>query len=203
MPRRPRIHLAGHPLHIVQRGHNREACIFAEDDYHAYRRWLGEARKESACLLQACPQMTNHAHLPTPPLARESVFRFVISLDRRYVPHIGKTYRRAGASWDSRNKSSLVQEGALLLTSHPCSALGGTESLRLAAYRPRFLLELDADAIGDIRMAPHHGQLPRDSRFLASIERATGQRREVKPCGRSRKTTAAAVGEKEPLSLIT
>ena len=29
MPRRPRVHLDGVPLHIVQRGHNREPCFFA------------------------------------------------------------------------------------------------------------------------------------------------------------------------------
>lgn len=41
MPRRPRIHLDGVPLHIVQRGHNREPCFFAEEDYHAYRLLAG------------------------------------------------------------------------------------------------------------------------------------------------------------------
>ena len=35
MPRRPRIHLDNVPLHIVQRGHNREPCFFGEDDYLA------------------------------------------------------------------------------------------------------------------------------------------------------------------------
>lgn len=29
MPRHPRIHLAGIPLHLVQRGINREPCFFA------------------------------------------------------------------------------------------------------------------------------------------------------------------------------
>jgi hypothetical protein len=33
MPRRTRVHLDGVPLHIVQRGHNREPCFFAEEDY--------------------------------------------------------------------------------------------------------------------------------------------------------------------------
>jgi putative transposase len=47
MPRRPRIHLAGVPLHSVQRGHNREAYCFGEEDSLAYRRRLGEALKES------------------------------------------------------------------------------------------------------------------------------------------------------------
>ena len=33
MPRRPRILLPDYPLHIVQRGINREPCFFAEEDY--------------------------------------------------------------------------------------------------------------------------------------------------------------------------
>jgi REP element-mobilizing transposase RayT len=43
MPRRPRIHLDGVPLHIVQRGHNREPCFFGEEDFQSYLYWLGEA----------------------------------------------------------------------------------------------------------------------------------------------------------------
>ena len=38
-------------------------------------------------------------------------------------------------------------------------------------FRP----ELDADAIGDIRMALDQGQVLGDSHFLADIERATGE----------------------------
>jgi len=43
MPRRPRVHLDQVPLHIVQRGHNREPCFFAEADYFTYLHWLGES----------------------------------------------------------------------------------------------------------------------------------------------------------------
>jgi putative transposase len=53
MPRRPRIHLPGLPLHVVQRGHNRDAGFFAEEDYLAYREWLGEACKATGCALRA------------------------------------------------------------------------------------------------------------------------------------------------------
>jgi putative transposase len=68
MPRCPRIHLAGVPLHSVQRGHNRDACFFGEDDYLAYRHWLGEALKESGCALHASVLMTHPVHwLLTPP----------------------------------------------------------------------------------------------------------------------------------------
>jgi putative transposase len=43
MPRRPRIHLDGVPLYIVQRRHNREPSFFAEEDYNSYLNWLDEA----------------------------------------------------------------------------------------------------------------------------------------------------------------
>ncbi len=36
MPRRLRLKLAGVPFHIIQRGHNRAACFFAEADYARY-----------------------------------------------------------------------------------------------------------------------------------------------------------------------
>ena len=44
MPRRSRIHLDGVPLHIVQRGHNREPCFFAEDDYSGYSTLMPASR---------------------------------------------------------------------------------------------------------------------------------------------------------------
>ncbi len=52
MPRRPRIQLDRVPLHIVQRGHNREACFFGEDDYNSYLHWLAEALADSDCELK-------------------------------------------------------------------------------------------------------------------------------------------------------
>lgn len=43
MPGRTRIHIDGSPLHIVQRGHNRTACFFDDQDRLAYLGWLHEA----------------------------------------------------------------------------------------------------------------------------------------------------------------
>ena len=36
----------------MQRGRNREACFFAEEDYLAYRYWIGEALRETECRLR-------------------------------------------------------------------------------------------------------------------------------------------------------
>lgn len=116
MPRRRRVHLPDMPLHIVQRGHNRDACFFSEDDYVSYRHWLGEALKETGCALHAYVLMTNHVHLLLTPPSGEAVSRFIMALGRRYVQYINKTYRRTGTLWDSRYKSSLIQADAYLLT---------------------------------------------------------------------------------------
>ncbi len=237
MPRRPRLHLADIPLHIVQRGHNRDACFFGEEDYLAYRHWLGEALVGTGCRLHAFVQMTNHVHLLLTPPEPGAVGRLMVSLGRRYVGYINKTYRRTGTLWDSRYKSSLVQADDYLLpcqryielnpvragmvddpahyrwSSYRANGLGQADPLltphavyagldavaadRLAAYRALFRPELDHDAIADIRLALDQGQPLGNSRFLDSIEQATGQRREVRPRGRPRKPVVETTGSQE------
>ncbi len=115
MPRRPRVHLDAVPLHIVQRGHNREPCFFAEDDYLSYRHWLDNALTDSGCVLHAYALMTNHVHLLVTPSKAEAVPKLLISLGRRYVQYINRQYRRTGTLWDSRYKSSLVEPESYLL----------------------------------------------------------------------------------------
>lgn len=115
MPRRPRVHLDKVPLHIVQRGHNRDACFYAEEDYHTYLHWLGIALKEADCQLHAYALMTNHVHLLITPRKAEAVPRLMISLGRRYVQYINTAYRMTGTLWDGRYKSSLIQAETYLL----------------------------------------------------------------------------------------
>jgi putative transposase len=71
----------------------------------------------------------------------------------------------------------------------------------LPAYRALFRPELESEAIGDIRMALDQGQPLGDSRFIDSIERAAGQRREARPRGRPRKVEFDAAGVQEQLGL--
>lgn len=115
MPRRPRLHLADYPHHIVQRGHNRTACFLAEDDYQIYRHWLGEALTQTGAALHAYVLMTNHVHLLVTPKRAEDIPRLVMAIGRRYVQTINTTYRRTGTLWDSRYKSSLIQTDTYLL----------------------------------------------------------------------------------------
>ena len=110
MPRRPRIQLNGVPLHIVQRGHNREPCFFSEEDYTSYLHWLGEALGDNECQLHAYALMTNHVHLLLTPKKAEAVPKLIMSLGWRYVQYINRTYKRTGTLWDSRYKSSIIQK---------------------------------------------------------------------------------------------
>jgi putative transposase len=116
MPRRPRIHLDGVPLHIVQRGHNRAPCFFTDEDYHTYLHWLHEALGESSCALHAYVLMTNHVHWLVTPKHAATVPKLLISLGRRYVQYINRAYARTGTLWDSRYKSSIVQAETYLLS---------------------------------------------------------------------------------------
>ncbi|CAN5708488.1 transposase [soil metagenome] len=116
MPRHPRVHLDGIPLHIVQRGHNREPCFFGEEDYFTYQHWLGEALKKTSCSLHAYALMTNHVHLLLTPMRAAAVPKLIISLGRRYVQYINRQYRRTGTLWESRYKSSLIEAKTYLLT---------------------------------------------------------------------------------------
>lgn len=116
MPRRRRIHLDGVPLHIVQRGHNREACFFADEDYQSYLHWLGEALLREQVQLHAYALMTNHVHLLVTPARGESIPRLIMSLERRYVQYINQSHRRTGTLLDTRCKSSLIEADTYLLS---------------------------------------------------------------------------------------
>src|SRR5258706_1181985 len=116
MPRRPRVHLDGIPLQIVQRGHNREPCFFGEEAWLSYVDWLKGAVVENQGALHAYGLMTNHVHLLLRPKKAEAVPKLIISIGRRYVQYINRSYQRTGTLWDSRYKSSLVQSDTYLLT---------------------------------------------------------------------------------------
>ena len=49
MPRRARLALPNVPLHIIQRGNNRQACFFADEDYRFNLDWLGEPESMELC----------------------------------------------------------------------------------------------------------------------------------------------------------
>lgn len=103
------------PLHIIQRGNNRSACFFAEDDYALYLRHLGELAREHGCLVHAYVLMTNHVHILLTPEREESASLTMKGLGQRYVQYVNRRYRRTGTLWEGRFKSCLSQSESYVL----------------------------------------------------------------------------------------
>lgn len=115
MPRRPRLHLPGFPLHVIQRGNNRNPCFFSDDDCAAYLDWLRRAALKLDCAIHAYVLMTNHVHLLLTPSRPRAASTLMQSLGRRYVQYVNHTYRRSGTLWEGRFLSSVVHADAYLL----------------------------------------------------------------------------------------
>lgn len=115
MPRRARLLLPGVPLHIIQRGNNRQACFFGDDDYGFYLDWLTEHARKTGCKVHAYVLMTNHVHLLLSSSKPEGAGALMKALGQRYVQYVNRTYHRSGTLWEGRFRSCLVQEEAYLL----------------------------------------------------------------------------------------
>ena len=109
MPRRARISLPGIPWHIIQRGNNRAACFYAEEDYQLYLHHLKEQAEKSGCQIHAYVLMTNHVHLLLTPEKEDSAGLLMKNLGQRYVQYINRIYQRSGTLWEGRYRSCLTQ----------------------------------------------------------------------------------------------
>ena len=115
MPRKPRFFVPGLPVHIVQRGNNRQAIFFEEIDYDVYLSLLNEARDRYGCGIHAYVLMTNHVHILATPLEKASISRVMQYVGRHYVPYVNQKYRRTGTLWEGRFKAAMVETSTYLL----------------------------------------------------------------------------------------
>ncbi len=112
MARRKRFFLDGQPLHVIQRGNNRQPVFFAGEDYAQYIAWLAEAAREYGLAIYAYVLMTNHVHLLAAPSDADSLSRTMQSLGRRYVRYINGCYGRTGTLWEGRYRAAPVDTDA-------------------------------------------------------------------------------------------
>jgi putative transposase len=115
LPRRARLALPGVPLHIIQRGNNRQVCFFADEDYRFYLDWLKQYADKTCCRVHAYVLMTNHVHLLVSADPTEGAGALMKALGQRYVQYVNRTYRRSGTLWEGRLRSCLTQEETYLL----------------------------------------------------------------------------------------
>jgi putative transposase len=116
MARQRRFILPGQPLHVIQRGNNRDILFAANQDYRFYLEKLAEACKRFSCEVHAYVLMTNHVHLLMTPREAEGIGQVMQSLGRCYVQYFNYSYRRTGTLWEGRYRATLIDAETYLLT---------------------------------------------------------------------------------------
>ena len=116
MPRYPRLFLPHMPLHIVQRGHDRQPVFVERKDYEYYLANLKEMKNELEIRIYAYCLMTNHVHLLIAPQEKtESVSQLLRVLAGRQTRYVNKLEKRTGTLWEGRFKASLIESETYLL----------------------------------------------------------------------------------------
>lgn len=155
MARLQRVSPKDVPVHVIQRGNNRQVCFVAVEDYGAYLDWLTDYSKRYSVEIHSWVLMTNHIHLLCTPRRPEALSRMMQSLGRSYVRYFNFKYKRTGTLWEGRFKSCLIQSEIYLLevyqyielnpvragmvtdpgeykwSSHKANALGQSSELRI------------------------------------------------------------------------
>jgi putative transposase len=116
MARKPRYYLPDVPCHVIQRGHNREPCFYAPEDFRYYLQCLREACLQHHAAVHAYVLMTNHVHLLITPTDKKGISRVLQTVGRRYVQYVNACYRRSGTLWEGRHKASLIDTEHYLMT---------------------------------------------------------------------------------------
>ena len=115
MARLLRVSPSGVPVHVIQRGNNRQVCFVSEEDYVAYIVWLAEYAKRYQVDVHAWVLMSNHVHLLSTPNKEGALSFMMQSLGRSYVRYFNHEYNRTGTLWEGRYKSCVVQSERYLL----------------------------------------------------------------------------------------
>jgi putative transposase len=118
MARAARPVVTGLPLHVIQRGNNRQAVFLDDQDRRDYLRCLADACIEHGLSIHAYVLMDNHVHLLCTPEREGALSGAMQALGRRYVRHFNRRHARTGTLWEGRFRSSLVEADRYLLACH-------------------------------------------------------------------------------------
>ncbi|MCK7492725.1 MAG: transposase [Comamonadaceae bacterium] len=119
MARLPRYFVPDVPLHLIQRGNNRQVIFADDEDFAYFRDCLLDAARREGLAIHAYVFMTNHVHLLATPAAEASAGRTLQSVGRRYVQHFNQRYRRTGTLWEGRYKSTVIDAEDYLIACMP------------------------------------------------------------------------------------
>ncbi len=115
MARLPRLSLAGHQHHVLQRGNDNRIIFQDADDIAMFRHVLLEGARKFEVAIHAYVFMPNHFHLLVTPKSNEGLGRMMQWVGRYYVPYFNRRYDRSGTLWQGRFKSLLIDSAHYFL----------------------------------------------------------------------------------------
>jgi len=157
MPRRPRLVIAGLPLHVTQRGVNRAAIFLDEQDHHLYLELLTKVAAANAVSVHAYALMSNHVHLFITPTRADDLAQAMRLLNQRYVAAFNRRHRRTGTLWESRFRSCLVDSERYALTLYRYIELNPVRAAMVDApeHYPWSSARANLGIDSDPRVTPH------------------------------------------------
>jgi putative transposase len=158
MPRRPRLVVPDVPLHIIQRGNNKQACFFIDSDYLVYLDLLRRGAKSAKCMVHAYVLMSNHIHILATPQDERGPGNMMKAVGERYVRYLNERCGRSGTLWDGRYRSCLIHDETYLFVCHRYIELNPVRAgmvehpslYRWSSYR------CNAHAETDLIITPHN-----------------------------------------------
>lgn len=128
MPPRTRLALDGVSVRRVQRGVDRSASFFCDDDRAHYIALLTEPAAALDCAVHADVLMTNHVHVLLTPALGIKLGPLMTQLNQCYVQAIHRAYRRKGPLCEGRFRSCLVDGEAYVLACYRCIELNSVRA---------------------------------------------------------------------------
>ena len=119
MARLPRLSVAGHAHHVVQRGNDGQAIFRDEVDRRQMLQLLETQAREHRVALHAYVLMDNHVHLLLTPATAEGLPKMMQAVGRRYVRWFNDRHGRSGTLWEGRYRATVIEAERHLL---PCMA---------------------------------------------------------------------------------
>ncbi|MCL6467300.1 MAG: transposase, partial [Ralstonia sp.] len=108
MARLPRLSPIDVPVHVLQRGNNRQTVFRGDDDYAFYLDTLRMAAREHDFAIHGFSLMPNHVHLVGTPKVAESLSRTLQAVGRRYTRYFNAAADRSGTLWEGRFRSTVL-----------------------------------------------------------------------------------------------
>lgn len=110
MPRLARAVAVGYAHHMTQRGNNRAAVFFVDDDRRVYLQLLKEHADKYGLELVGYCLMSNHVHIVAIPQGEESLAKAIGRTHFRYTQYINRFHGRSGHLWQGRFYSCALDQ---------------------------------------------------------------------------------------------